>query len=300
MNPWTLAYEGFDPASEWLREVLCTLGNGRFATRGATPDGEVRTPGTYAAGCYDRLASTVAGRTVTNEDLVNLPDWLPLTFATPVRRGSARSGLTCWSTARSSTCGRGCCCGDHAGATRRAASPSYGNAVWCPWPTRIWQRSKPPSPPRTGPARFGGPAPVTACSAFLEVLEPEECLRLVAPGGVGRVAFNGSHGPTVLPVNYKLHDGAIVFRTAYGGPMDQDLRTGQEGVEIKIGFEVDRMDEIQHEGWSVLIQGAAHHVSADELAKVPDSDVTPWAGGDRQLYIRIIPHQITGRRIHGR
>ncbi|WP_240777995.1 glycoside hydrolase family 65 protein [Nonomuraea basaltis] len=83
MNPWVLAYEGFDPASEGLREALCTLGNGRFATRGATPDGRIRTPGTYQAGCYDRLASEVAGRTVVNEDLVNLPDWLPLTFATP-------------------------------------------------------------------------------------------------------------------------------------------------------------------------------------------------------------------------
>ncbi|GAA3560907.1 glycosyl hydrolase family 65 protein [Nonomuraea rosea] len=83
MNPWLLAYEGFDPASEGVREALCTLGNGRFATRGATPDGRIRTPGTYQAGCYDRLASEVAGRTVVNEDLVNLPDWLPLTFATP-------------------------------------------------------------------------------------------------------------------------------------------------------------------------------------------------------------------------
>ncbi|MEU0568520.1 glycosyl hydrolase family 65 protein [Nonomuraea sp. NPDC005983] len=83
MNPWSLSYEGYDPASEGLREALCTLGNGRFATRGASPDGRARTPGTYAAGCYNRLPSTVEGRVVTNEDLVNLPDWLPLTFATP-------------------------------------------------------------------------------------------------------------------------------------------------------------------------------------------------------------------------
>ncbi|MCF6471972.1 glycoside hydrolase family 65 protein [Nonomuraea sp. MG754425] len=83
MNPWTLAYDGYDPAAEGLREALCTLGNGRWATRGATPDGLARTPGTYQAGCYDRLASRVAGRTVVNEDLVNLPDWLPLSVATP-------------------------------------------------------------------------------------------------------------------------------------------------------------------------------------------------------------------------
>src|SRR5690606_8000812 len=83
MTPWILAYEGFDPDRERLREALCTLGNGRFATRGATPDGRLRTPGTYAAGVYNRLTSTVAGREVTNEDMVNLPDWLPLEFATP-------------------------------------------------------------------------------------------------------------------------------------------------------------------------------------------------------------------------
>ncbi|MEV0168818.1 helix-turn-helix domain-containing protein [Nonomuraea fuscirosea] len=98
---------------------------------------------------------------------------------------------------------------------------------------------------------------------------------------------------------YQVHDGAIVFRTAHGGPMGQDLRTGVEGVEIEIGFQVDRIDEARREGWSVLVQGPAHHVPDDEAATVSGADVTPWAGGDRHLYIRIAPHQITGRRIHG-
>ncbi|HEX5880843.1 MAG TPA: glycosyl hydrolase family 65 protein [Actinomycetota bacterium] len=83
MTTWTLTYDGFDPASERLRETLCTLGNGYFATRGAAPEasaGDVHYPGTYAAGCYNRAVSRVAGREVENEDLVNLPNWLPLTF----------------------------------------------------------------------------------------------------------------------------------------------------------------------------------------------------------------------------
>lgn len=127
----------------------------------------------------------------------------------------------------------------------------------------------------------------------LEKLDERECLRLIAPGGIGRVAFGGLGGPTVLPVNYVFRDGAVVFRTQEGGPMDQDLRTGLEGVDIKIGFEVDRIDEALHEGWSVLIQGPAHHVPAGEV------EVETWAGGDRRIYIRVVPHQITGRRIHG-
>ena len=79
-------YEGYLPAEERLRESLCTLGNGCFATRGALPEcaaDDVHYPGTYAAGCYNRLVSEVAGRRVENEDLVNLPDWLPLRFRIP-------------------------------------------------------------------------------------------------------------------------------------------------------------------------------------------------------------------------
>ncbi|MEU3660166.1 glycosyl hydrolase family 65 protein [Streptomyces sp. NPDC032940] len=82
-------YIGYDPAEERLRESLCTLGNGYFATRGALPEcaaDDVHYPGTYVAGCYNRLTSTVAGdevRHVENEDMVNLPDWLPLCFRVP-------------------------------------------------------------------------------------------------------------------------------------------------------------------------------------------------------------------------
>ncbi|MFD7994832.1 glycoside hydrolase family 65 protein [Streptomyces mexicanus] len=82
-GPGTWEYEGYDPAQERLREALCTLGNGCFATRGALPEcaaDEVHYPGTYVAGCYNRLVSHVAGRQVENEDLVNLPNWLPLRF----------------------------------------------------------------------------------------------------------------------------------------------------------------------------------------------------------------------------
>ncbi|MFG2225053.1 glycoside hydrolase family 65 protein [Streptomyces sp. NPDC048644] len=80
---WTWSYEGYDPAAERLRESLCALGNGYFMTRGAASEsapGPAHSPGTYAAGCYNRLVSNVAGRQVENEDMVNLPNWLPLRY----------------------------------------------------------------------------------------------------------------------------------------------------------------------------------------------------------------------------
>ena len=80
---WTLDYVGFDPRQEKLREALCTLGNGYFATRGAAAHAaadDVHYPGTYLAGGYNRLTTEIAGHVVENEDLVNLPNWLPLTL----------------------------------------------------------------------------------------------------------------------------------------------------------------------------------------------------------------------------
>ncbi|QNS02310.1 glycoside hydrolase family 65 protein [Streptomyces xanthii] len=80
---WTWGYDTYDPAHERLVEALCTLGNGRFATRGSAPEcpaGPVHYPGTYLAGCYDRLTSRVAGERVENEDLVNLPNWTLLRY----------------------------------------------------------------------------------------------------------------------------------------------------------------------------------------------------------------------------
>jgi alpha,alpha-trehalase len=76
-----LAYDGFDPQDEGLREALTSTGNGYFCTRGAAEwedaDG-IHYPGTYAHGLYNRETTIMGGRPVLNEDLVNLPNWLVL------------------------------------------------------------------------------------------------------------------------------------------------------------------------------------------------------------------------------
>ncbi len=81
MSDWTLEYNGFDPEFTAVREALCTLGNGYICTRGALAfskaDG-INYPGAYLAGGYNRLVTEVGGRAVSNEDLVNMPNWLDL------------------------------------------------------------------------------------------------------------------------------------------------------------------------------------------------------------------------------
>jgi trehalose/maltose hydrolase-like predicted phosphorylase len=108
---WRLVYDGFDPALEGRREALLTLANGYMGTRGAAP--EVRAdgthcPGTYLAGCYNRLTSDVAGRTVEDEHLVNAPNWLALDFRAGDAAWFARRSRGCWATGRRWTCSVAC------------------------------------------------------------------------------------------------------------------------------------------------------------------------------------------------
>jgi len=84
-NAWSLTYDDWKPDQQPLREALCTLGNGYFATRGSAEEvtqGGPHYPGTYLAGGYNRLESEVSGRIIENEDLVNWPNWLCLAFRT--------------------------------------------------------------------------------------------------------------------------------------------------------------------------------------------------------------------------
>jgi nitroimidazol reductase NimA-like FMN-containing flavoprotein (pyridoxamine 5'-phosphate oxidase superfamily) len=135
----------------------------------------------------------------------------------------------------------------------------------------------------------------------LEILDEDECVRLIAPGGIGRLVFAGRFDLTVLPINYVLRDGNILFRTTQAGSTDEDLRTGIEHTEYRVAFEVDDFETETHEGWSVLIQGPAHHLDdPGEQADAIAAGVEPWAGGEREHFVRITPARITGRRIRRR
>jgi nitroimidazol reductase NimA-like FMN-containing flavoprotein (pyridoxamine 5'-phosphate oxidase superfamily) len=132
----------------------------------------------------------------------------------------------------------------------------------------------------------------------VEVLEETECLPLIAGGGVGRIGYTGRFGPTILPVNYQLYNGSIVFRTGLHSSLGKDLRTGIADAEYNVAFEIDQMQPVTQEGWSVLVQGAAHFVDSEqELAPIAELDVHAWPGGSKEQFIRIIPTRITGRRI---
>jgi trehalose/maltose hydrolase-like predicted phosphorylase len=83
MELFEIVYHEWKPGEQKLREALCTLGNGYFATRGAAEESgndEFNYPGTYIAGGYNRAGTEISGRIIENEDFVNFPNWLYLSF----------------------------------------------------------------------------------------------------------------------------------------------------------------------------------------------------------------------------
>ena len=143
----------------------------------------------------------------------------------------------------------------------------------------------------------GSPQPATS-EPVIEALDETQCLSLIAGGGVGRIGYSSRFGPAVLPVNYDFYEQTIVFRTGLHSSMVEDLRTGIADAEYNVAFEIDEIQPVTQEGWSVLVQGAAHFVESDEeLTPIAALDVQAWPGGRKEQFIRIIPRHVTGRRI---
>lgn len=128
----------------------------------------------------------------------------------------------------------------------------------------------------------------------LRVLGGEECYRLLATAQVGRLGVNAENYPLILPANYGLDHGVIVIRTDPGTPI-------AAASHQNVTFEVDEIDPRTGTGWSVLVRGLAEEVSPEHgtelVERTKAAAVQPWAPGERARWLRLIPHDVSGRRL---
>ena len=128
--------------------------------------------------------------------------------------------------------------------------------------------------------------------ATIRFLSRERCLELLGEATIGRVAVTRDGVPHVVPVNFGVLDGTVVFRSGTGTKHDAAL------ADQPVSFEVDRIDEDAHTGWSVLVSGTARVITdPDVLARVDDLGVVAWAPGGRHEVIRVEPQLVSGREI---
>ncbi len=126
----------------------------------------------------------------------------------------------------------------------------------------------------------------------LDVIERDECLRLLAVHGLGRLAVVSSGKPLVFPVNYALDGDSIIFRT------DSGTKLFASSAGHDVAFEIDGADPIYHTGWSILVIGTGHEVTdAEEQRRLEHLRLGPWCPGPKSHWVRVRPQAITGRRI---
>lgn len=129
--------------------------------------------------------------------------------------------------------------------------------------------------------------------AYVEPVNHPECLSMLARCSVGRIGIVVDGQPVVLPVNYALDGDCVLFRTSESSVLNQ--AAGEN-----VAFEVDRIDDANRSGWSVMVQGRAIDISDTIDAtsrRLRRLQVISWAPGSRHNWFIIRPSAITGRRI---
>jgi len=123
-------------------------------------------------------------------------------------------------------------------------------------------------------------------------LSAQESLDRLAGEVFGRLAITTPQGVRIVPLNYTFGDDALVFRTT---PYSEVARFA---VGTDAAFEIDHIDHSQKTGWSVVVTGALEHVDPSDLEDLmQDRAPESWAGGVRNLYLRLRWREVTGRRL---
>jgi nitroimidazol reductase NimA-like FMN-containing flavoprotein (pyridoxamine 5'-phosphate oxidase superfamily) len=124
-------------------------------------------------------------------------------------------------------------------------------------------------------------------------LSAEDSWALLRQAVVGRLALIVDDRPDIFPVNYKVDQGSVVFRTAQG-------RKLAGAVGHAVAFEVDGYVEETCGAWSVVVKGTAKEVIRlyDVLEVLVEVPLYPWHPSPKSHVIRIEPDSITGRRFH--
>lgn len=132
----------------------------------------------------------------------------------------------------------------------------------------------------------------------LEGIERDECLVLLRSQSLGRlaVADHGYYPPHIVPVNFTVAEDCVVFRSDPGLKFKLSVLA-----QHSVSFEVDSIDEAGRMAWSVVAQGRAELLTKEEAEALTLGPwLQPWAPGERQQWVRIVPYTITGRRLRPR
>ena len=123
-----------------------------------------------------------------------------------------------------------------------------------------------------------------------ERLSAEDCWTQLHTSGLGRLAIAAKGMVDIFPVNYLVHDEAILFRSAPG------TKLSNLTAAPLVAFEADGFDGRWH--WSVIVHGRATRLSDEaDIVESGVEKLVTWSSTPKFNYVRITPTDVTGIRI---
>jgi aminoglycoside phosphotransferase family enzyme/predicted kinase len=124
-----------------------------------------------------------------------------------------------------------------------------------------------------------------------EVLDREECLRLLRTARCGRVALHAGALPVVLPVGFRVDGDHLLIRTG------RTTQLGEATRDAVVALEVDDLDPATCSGWSVLVTGVATEITdPGEVERARGLLDHAWGGPAADRFVRITIQLVSGRR----
>lgn len=116
----------------------------------------------------------------------------------------------------------------------------------------------------------------------------DECWALLGHEEFGRLAFRLVDEVHLVPLNYLVDDGTLLFRTAPGAKL-----LAAE-LESDVAFEIDWHDD--RAAWSVVARGHIRRLDESEEDRVDALPLRSWVDPPKYDVIQLVPTSVTGRR----
>jgi nitroimidazol reductase NimA-like FMN-containing flavoprotein (pyridoxamine 5'-phosphate oxidase superfamily) len=125
----------------------------------------------------------------------------------------------------------------------------------------------------------------------MEILDEDACWQLLRTHVVGRLGVAVAGEVEIFPLNYLVHEGQIVFKSAAGS------KVAAMAANARVTFEIDGYEPDSGEAWSVIVKGVAHELQRfSEIYAAEELPLFPWNASPKDFFVTIRPRQVAGRR----
>lgn len=121
-------------------------------------------------------------------------------------------------------------------------------------------------------------------------LTEDECWEFLATQHVGRLATAVGGEPEIFPLNFAVAGRAVYLKTRPG------TKLAEMAVNARVALEADQWDD--DVARSVVVHGTAEILERDaDLATADATGLRSYLEDGKNVWVRITPTQVTGRRL---